>query len=126
MFIVSLMLKLWNDKIDQIKVKNFIQNLNNKKIDIKYQMMNLNIHIKLHLIIHFQQKLFHQNLYQKDIVYLFFKYSENEEYIFDDIDIPIMKMNNIYKEVLEYVNNKTINNMCEISTISAQIIYETL
>ena len=34
-----------------------------------------------------------------------------------------MKMNNIYKEVLEYVNNKKINNMCEISTISAQIIY---
>ena len=29
MFRVSLMLKLWNDKIDQIKVKNFIQNLNN-------------------------------------------------------------------------------------------------
>ena len=34
-----------------------------------------------------------------------------------------MKMNNIYKEELEYVNNKKINNMCEISTISAQIIY---
>ena len=34
-----------------------------------------------------------------------------------------MKMNNIYKEVLEYVNNKKIDNMCEISTISAQIIY---
>ena len=53
------MLKLWNDKIDQIKVKNFIQNLNNKKIDIKYQMMNMNIHIKLHQIIYFPQKLFH-------------------------------------------------------------------
>ena len=38
----------WN----HIKVKNFIHNLNNKKIDIKYQMMNMNIHIKLHLIIH--------------------------------------------------------------------------
>ena len=34
-----------------------------------------------------------------------------------------MKINNIYKEVLEYVNNKKIDNMCEISTISAQIIY---
>ena len=34
-----------------------------------------------------------------------------------------MKMNNIYKEVLEYVNNKKIDNMCEISSISAQIIY---
>ena len=62
-------------------------------------------------------------MFQKDIIYLFFKYSENEEYIFDGIDIPIMKMNNIYKEVLEYVNNKKIDNMCEISTISAQIIY---
>ena len=34
-----------------------------------------------------------------------------------------MKMNNIYKEVLEYVNIKKIDNICEISTISAQIIY---
>ena len=67
----------WN----HIKVKNFIHNLNNKKIDIKYQMMNMNIHIKLHQIIYFPQKLFHQNLYQKDIIYLFFKYSENEEYM---------------------------------------------
>ena len=58
MFRVSLILKLWNDEIDQIKVKNFIHNLNNKKIDIKYQMMNMNIHIKLHQIIYFQQKLF--------------------------------------------------------------------
>ncbi len=54
MFRVSLILKLWNDEIDQIKVKNFIHNLNYKKIDIKYQMTNMNIHIKLHLIIHFQ------------------------------------------------------------------------
>ena len=34
-----------------------------------------------------------------------------------------MKINNIYKEVLEYVNIKKIDNICEISTISAQIIY---
>ncbi len=34
-----------------------------------------------------------------------------------------MKMNNIYKEVLEYVNIKKIDNICEISTISALIIY---
>ena len=81
MFRVSLILKLWNNEIVHIIVKNFIHNLNNKKIDIKYQMMNMNIHIKLHLIIHFQQKLFHQNLYQKDIIYLFFQSSENEEYM---------------------------------------------
>ena len=80
MFRVSLMLKLWNDKIDQIKVKNFIQNLNNKKIDIKYQMMNMNKHIKLLLIIHFN-KNYSPKFVQKDIIYLFFKYSENEEYM---------------------------------------------
>ena len=71
MFRVSLILKLWNNEIVHIIVKNFIHNLNNKKINIKYQMMNMNVDIKLHQIIYFQQKLFHQNLNQK-ISFIYF------------------------------------------------------
>ena len=31
-FRVPLMLKIWNDSIDQVNIKNFLTNLNNKKI----------------------------------------------------------------------------------------------
>ena len=67
MFRAPLMLKLWNDEIEQDSVKNFM----NEKRDVKYRMMNMNIHTKLLLIIPLQQKLFNPNLNHK-ILFIFF------------------------------------------------------
>ena len=62
------MLKLWNDEIEQDSVKNFM----NEKRDVKYRMMNMNIHTKLLLIIPLQQKLFNQNSNHKILFIYFF------------------------------------------------------
>ena len=126
MFRVELMLRLWNDSIDQVAIKNFIMDLNEKisrniiseeEYGFTYQIANdysLNT------------KIIQPKFEPKDIIYLFFKYNENNEYsagpIFDNIEIPRVNMNNLFKEALYNSNN--LNNMCDISVICAQILYK--
>ena len=127
MFRVSLMLKLWNDSLDQITVKNFIQNLDRRKDRNKISNEEYEYTYQIASNYSLTTKIIQPKFEPKDIIYLFFQYSENDTYtagpIFDGIDIPNLSMNNIYKEVLNTVNNKNINNMCDVSTISAQIMY---
>ena len=39
------------------------------------------------------------------------------------IDLPLVSMNNLYQEVLDTINNKRLDNMCDISTLYGQIMY---
>ena len=77
MFRVELMLRLWNDSIDQVAIKNFIMDLNEKisrniiseeEYQFTYQISNdysLNT------------KIIQPKFEPKDIIYLFFKYNDN-------------------------------------------------
>ena len=127
MFRAPLMLKLWNDEIDQVSVKNFIQNLNERKKRCKISNDEYEYTYKIASNYSLTTKIIQPKFEPQDIIYLFFQYSENEIFtagpIFEGLDLPNMKMDNIYKEVLDNVNNKQLNNMCDISIISAQIMY---
>jgi hypothetical protein len=127
MFRVQLMLKLWNDSIDQVTVKNFISNLNDRALRNQITDEEYGFTYKIATDYSLTTKIIQPKFEPKDIIYLFFKYNENNEYtagpIFEGIDIPIVKMNNLLNEVLDTVNSKNMDNMCSICVLSAQVMY---
>ena len=60
-----------------------------------------------------------------DIIYLFFSYNENNEYcagpIFENINIHVMKMNNIFNDVSEIIKKNT-KSMCDNCIICVKSI----
>ena len=123
----QLMLKLWNDEIDQLNVKHFINDLNDKisRISISEEEYGFTYQIasKYSLTI----KIIQPKFEPKDIIYLFFTYNENNEYsagpIFENINIKSMKMTNIFILVLEEIRQNKLTNMCNICMVAAKIIY---
>ena len=80
MFRAQLMFELWNNHIDQLSVKNFIQDLNNRaerKI-ITDQEYSFTFQIANQYSL--TTKIIQPKFEPKDIIYLFFKYNENNEY----------------------------------------------
>ena len=130
MFRVQLMLKLWNDSIDNFSVKNFIQNLDDRALRNQITDEEYSFTYKISTDYSLTTKIIQPNFEPKDIIYLFFQYNENNEYsagpIFDDINSPIVKMNNLLKEVLDNVKEKKLDNMCSISVLTAQVMYREL
>ena len=130
MFRAQLMFDLWNNSIDQVSVKNFIQELNKrgerKSISELEYLYSYQIANEYSLT----TKIIQPKFEPKDIIYLFFKYNENNEYfagqIFDGINIHAMKMNNIYKGVIEEVNQKNSPSMLDISYICGETLYKEL
>ena len=126
MFRAQLILKLWNDEIDQFTFKNFISDLNNKSQRNSISDEEYGFTYQIASEYSLTTKIIEPNFEPKDIIYLFFKYNENNEYvagpIFDDINIPI-KMNTLYKEVIEEINKQKLDNICDICVISAKIMY---
>ena len=128
MFRAQLMFNLWNSGLDQTSVKNFIKELNNR-IERKYiseQEYAFTYQIANEYSL--TTKIIQPKFDAKDIIYLFFKYNENNEYfagqIFDGINIQAMKMNNIYKEVIDETDKKKDSlSMCDVSYICGKIIY---
>ena len=130
MFRVELMIRLWNDSIKQKSIKNFINDLNEKAsrniISEEEYVFTYTISNNYSL----NTKLIQPKFESKDAIYLFFKYNENNEYtagpIFDGIEIPRMKMNNLLNEALNIINeNKDkVLKMCDISVICAKILYK--
>ena len=123
----QLMLKLWNDEIDQINVKYFIQELNNKISRNSISKEEYGFTYQIASKYSLTTKIIQPNFEPKDIIYLFFKYNENNEYsagpIFENISIQSMKMNNIFKEALEEIKQNKLTNMCDICMVPAKIIY---
>ena len=101
MFRAPLMLKLWNDEIDQVSVKNFIQNLNERKKRCKISNDEYEYTYKIASNYSLTTKIIQPKFEPQDIIYLFFQFIENEIFaavpIFDGLDLPYMKMDNIYK-----------------------------
>ena len=42
------------------------------------------------------------------------------------IDLPLVSMNNIFQEVFDTINDKRIDNMCDISSVCIHIMYKEL
>ena len=126
MFRAQLILKLWNDGIDQLTFKNFISDLNSKSQRILISDEEYGFTYQIASDYSLTTKIIEPKFEPIDIVYLFFKYNENNEYIagpiFDDINIPV-KMNTLYKEVIEEVKNKNLGNICDICVFAAKIMY---
>ena len=128
MFRAQLMFNLWNSGLDQTSVKNFIKELNNRieRKNISEQEYAFTYQIANEYSL--TTKIIQPKFDAKDIIYLFFKYNENNEYfagqIFDGINIQAMKMNNIYKEVIDETDKKKDSlSMCDVSYICGKIIY---
>jgi hypothetical protein len=121
----QLMLKLWNDKIDQQTVYNFIQDLNNKSKRNRITNEEYEFTYQIASEYSLTTKIIQPNFEAEDIIYLFFKYNENNEYvagpIFDDINIQI-KMNTLYQEVIDEINKNNLDS-CGICAFSAKIMY---
>ena len=128
MYRVELMLKIWNDSIDQLSLVNFIKNLNDKalrnKITNEEYIYTYQISSKYSL----NTKIIQPKFEPKDILYLFFKFKGKDEYtfgpIFDGVDIKSIKINNIYKKALSAVNSKKLDNICEISVLISKMMYK--
>jgi hypothetical protein len=108
MFGVQLMLKLWNDSIDQLHVKNFLQDLNGRAQRFQITDGEYGFTYQIASEYSLTTKIIQPNFEPKDIIYLLFKYNENNEYyagpIFDNIISN--KMNTIFKEVMDEVDKK--------------------
>ena len=128
MFRVPLIHGLIKDSIDQVSVINFLENLNDRKARTELSDEEYAFTYQICSEYSLTTKIIQPTFEPQDIIYLFFKYNENNEYIagpiFDGIPQTGVKMNNIFKEVLDYVNKKNLDNMCDISVISAQILYK--
>jgi len=130
MFRAQLMLNLWNSGIDQINVKNFIQELNKraerKIISEQEYLYTYQIANEYSLT----TKIIQPKFEPKDIIYLFFKYNENNEYfagqIFDGINIQAKKMNTIYEEVMGKISKNESNSMSDISLICGKTMHKEL
>ena len=124
----QLMLKLWNDKIDQSSIKNFIKDLNNKSKRTSITDEEYEFTYKIANNYSLTTKIIQPEFEPKDILYLFFKYNENMEYsagpIFDKINTDSKKMNNIFKEILDEISKNNLTNMVDICVISSKIIYK--
>lgn len=128
MYRVELMLKIWNDSIDQLSLVNFIKNLNDKalrnKITNEEYIYTYQISSKYSL----NTKIIQPKFEPKDILYLFFKFKGKDEYtfgpIFDGVDIKSIKINNIYKKALSAVNSKKLDKICEISVLISKMMYK--
>ena len=123
----QLMLKIYNDGIDQSSVKNFLKELNDRAsrksiIEDEYEF-TYKIASKYSLT----TKIIQPKFESQDILYLFFKYNENNEYmagpIFNNIKSMSMKMNNIYNEAFQEINKKKLENICDICLKTSKIIY---
>jgi len=122
----EIMLKLWNDSIDIVDIKNFMLNLNEKSsrniITEKEYIFTYQISNDYSL----NTKIIQPEFEAEDIIYLFFKYNENNKFsagsIFDNIDIHGVDMDNLFKETLN--NIKNIHNICDITVICSQILYK--
>ncbi len=125
MFRAQLILKLWNDGIAQITFKIFISDLNNKSQRNSISDEEYGFTYLIASETSLTTKIIEPNFEPKDIIYLFFKYNENNEYVsgstFDDKNIPI-KMNILYKEIIEEINKQKLDNICDICVISAKIM----
>ena len=126
MFRAQLMLKLWNDEIDQVTIKNFILDLNNKSQRNLITDEEYGFTYQIASEYSLTTKIIQPNFEPKDIIYLFFKYNENNEYlagpIFDEINMPI-KMNTLYQEVIDEVKKNNIDNICDICVFSSKVMY---
>ena len=126
MFRAQLMLKLWNDGIDQVSIKNFISDLNSKSQRNLITDEEYGFTYQIASEYSLTTKIIQPNFQPKDIIYLFFKYNENNEYvagpIFDDINMQI-KMNILYQEVIDEVKNKNLDNICDICVLASKIMH---
>ena len=81
MFRVPLMLKIWNDSIEQVNVKNknFLTNLKQEKIKNWNNWWRIWIHISNYFRL-FSYKIILPNFERRDIIYLLFQYNENNRF----------------------------------------------
>ena len=111
-----------------MSVINYLENLNDRKARTELSDEEYAFTYQICSEYSLTTRIIQPTFEPQDIIYLFFKYNENNEYIagpiFDGIPQPRVKMNNIFKEVLNNVNKKNLDNMCDISVISAQILYK--
>ena len=82
MFRAQLMFNIWNNGIDQIKVKNFIKELNNRANRKKILDQDYFYTYQIANEYSLNTKIIQPKFEPKDIIYLFFKYDENKEYLF--------------------------------------------
>ena len=81
MFRVPLMLKIWNDSIDQINVKNFLTNLKKKKkLRIEKTDEEYGFTYQITSDYSLTTKIILPNFERKDIIDLFFQYNENNKF----------------------------------------------
>ena len=122
----QLMLKLYNDEIYHLNIKDFIKDLNDKTSRISTTEEEYGFTYQIASKYSLTTKIIQPKFEPKDILYLFFKYNENNEYsagpIFENINIH-SKMNIIFNEVLEEINKNNLTNMCDICMVPAKIIY---
>jgi len=122
----EIMLKLWNDSIDRVDIKNFMLDLNERSsrniITEKEYIFTYQISNDYSL----NTKIIQPEFEAEDIIYLFFKYNENNKFssgsIFDNIDIHGVDIDKLFKETLN--NIKNIHNICDITVICSQILYK--
>ena len=113
MFRVPLIHGLIKDSIDQVSIINFLENLNDRKARTELSDEEYAFTYQICSEYSLTTKIIQPTFEPQDIIYLFFKYNENNEYIagpiFDGIPQTGVKMNNIFKEVLDYVNKKNLH-----------------
>ena len=80
MFRFPLMLKIWNDSIDQINVKNFLTNLNNKKLRTQITVEEYGFTYQIASDYSLITKIILPNFERRDIIDLFFQYNENNRF----------------------------------------------
>ena len=126
MFRAQLMLKLWNDNIDQQTVYYFIQDLNSKSKRNQITDEEYEFTYQIASEYSLTTKIIQPNFEAEDIIYLFFKYNENNYYvagpIFDEINVNI-NMNNLYNEAKNEIKKKNLVNICDICSFLAKIMY---
>ena len=81
-FRVPLMLKIWNDSIEQVNVKNknFLTNLNKKKLRIEITDEEYGFIYQITSDYSLTTKIILPNFERRDIIYLFFQYNENKRF----------------------------------------------
>ena len=92
MFRFPLMLKIWNDSINQINFKNFLTNLSNEKLRTQITVEEYGFTYQIASDYSLITKIILPNFEPRDIfIYSFI--------IMKIIDLPLVPMNNIYQEV---------------------------
>lgn len=107
-------------------MNDFIQDLNNKSKRNHITDEEYGFTYQIVSEYSLTTKIIQPILEAKDIIYLFFKYNENSEYvvgpIFDEINVKI-KMNILYKEAIKEVYEKKPINVCDVCSFLVKIMY---